>query len=1298
MSNTKQKLEESLFETAANMPDPAERSAFLEGACRDDPALRARLELLLEGHFQGEGFLTESPKRQSAPPPPPPSEAPPTLSGRYQLLEKIGEGGFGEVWSAEQKEPVKRSVAVKILKPGMDTRQVVRRFEAERQTLALMDHPNIARVLDAGATDTGRPYFVMDLVRGVRITDYCDQHHLSTPERLALFIKVCEAIQHAHQKGIIHRDIKPSNILVTLHDGVPVPKVIDFGIAKATQSEFTDATLSTQFPQFLGTPTYVSPEQAERGGLDIDTRSDIYSLGVLLYELLTGKTPFDSKTLLAAGLDEMRRIIREQEPVRPSTRLTRKRLTARPAASGKSQIANRKSEIDRDLDWIVMKCLEKDRTRRYATANGLVRDLQRYLANEPVIARPPSTVYRLGKFVRRNKVLVGAASGVAAVLVLGIAVSAWEATVAARARTIAERQLYAARMNLAQREWEQNNAGRVRQLLDETAAYPERGFEWYYWQRQTHLELMTLRGHGGRMSSVAFSPDGQRIVTSKADRTATSRLDLRAKVWDAATGKGLLTLKGHRANIIAVAFSPDGQQIVTGSGDTTAKLWDALTGQELLTLTGHTAAVWSVAFSPDGQRIVTGSWDQTAKVWDAGSGRELLTLKGHRDRVFSVAFSPDGQRIVTGSWDQTAKVWDTASGTELRTLTGHTAAVWSAAFSPDGQRIVTGSHDRTAKVWEAATGRELLTLTGHESAVRPVAFSPDGQRIVTGSDDRTAKVWDASTGKELFTLKGHTGGIRSVTFSPDGQRIATGSEDETVRVWEAKDRFTLSGHRAVVMSVAFSPDGQRIVTGSHDRTAKVWEAASGKELLTLSGQRGGIRALAFSANGQRIITGSWDGTIRVREAASGKELLTLGAGYGGIRSLALSRDDQRIVAASWDQRVTVWNASTGKGLLSLKGHRGGVGAVAFSPDGRLIVTGGEDQTAKLWEATSGHELLTLKGHVGAISSVAFSPDGRRIVTGSVDQTAKVWETASGHEVLNLRGHVGAISSAAFSPDGQRIVTGSEDGTAKVWETTGGNEVLTLKGHSGAFAAIGAVAFSPDGQRIVTGSGDQTAKVWEAATAEQVAVRLREEEAANERLAVLEREEAAAAETDRALRAQDPGAIKQWLVLAPIPFEAPSGPVVLEQAQIPDEARIRPRAGERVKVGENELVWTEVQVADSLLDFRRLLGAPGRSSVAYAVCYLRAEARQTGLLLKVTGIDLVRMYLNGKEIYRLAAIRHRVQDPDVVAGVELNAGLNVVVFKVLVEIGWTWEGSAWFTAADGQPVPGLRVTLDPDAKP
>jgi len=472
-----QQCEEALFAAALERP-LAERAAFLEGACQGDSLLHRRLEVLLAVHEQPDA-LPSPPSEVGRPAAEiePVDESLGRMIGRYKLLEKIGEGGCGVVYIAEQAEPVRRRVALKLIKPGMDTKQVIARFEAERQALALMDHPNIARVFDAGTTETGRPFFVMELVRGIKITDHCDRNKLATSERLQLFIQVCQAVQHAHQKGIIHRDLKPSNVLVTLHDGVPVPKVIDFGIAKAvSQQRLTDKTIYTAFEQFIGTPAYMSPEQAEMSGLDVDTRSDIYSLGVLLYELLTGRTPFDAKTLMQAGLDEMRRTIREVEPVKPSTRLTQElSMIARgggkvgkwesekvgdgappqfdshsptfPPAHSQCRPLHEDRELQRliatvrgDLDWIVMKCLEKDRARRYETANGLGMDIQRHLSNEPVMARPPSGAYRFQKMVRRNKTAFAAVMSVVVALLLGLAMSVWQAVRARNSERLANEQ------------------------------------------------------------------------------------------------------------------------------------------------------------------------------------------------------------------------------------------------------------------------------------------------------------------------------------------------------------------------------------------------------------------------------------------------------------------------------------------------------------------------------------------------------------------------------------------------------------------------------------------------------------------------------------------------------------------------------------------------------------------------------------------------------------------------------------------------------------------------------------------
>jgi serine/threonine protein kinase/outer membrane protein assembly factor BamB len=710
--------EEEIFHQALARTSPEERAAYLDQACGGDPALRASVEALLRANVGASGFMDKPALKSGATlDEPRVTEYPGTMIGPYKLIEQIGEGGMGTVWMAQQSEPVKRLVAVKLIKAGMDSKQVIARFEAERQALALMDHQNIARVLDAGTTSASRPYFVMDLVRGAPITRYCDEHPLTPRQRLELFIPVCQAVQHAHQKGIIHRDLKPSNVLVALYDGKPVPKVIDFGVAKAAGQSLTDKTLVTGFGAIVGTLEYMSPEQAEINQLDIDTRSDIYSLGVLLYELLTGSPPFSRKELEKAGMLEMLRVIREDEPSKPSMKLSTAEGLAALAVNRGMEPAKLTRLVRGDLDWIVMKALEKDRNRRYETANGFAADVQRYLNDEPVQAYPPSAAYRLRKFVRRHQGPVVAAALVALALVVGIVgmtlglVEAWRQqglTEQARQDEAEQRQetkrllwesewsLYSSRIDLAQQAWDSNNILLAFHYLE--SCRPDfRGWE--------HDYLFTLFYSNQR--------------TYGNQRTVGERL----------------------APIRSVAVSPDGKRIVNGENDGKVNVWDVDTGQRALILRGHTNVVTSVAVSPDGKRIVSGSADQTVKVWDAETGQETRTFRGHTNVVTSVALSPDGKRIVSGSLDGTVIVWDAATGAEALTLDGHPSAK-SLAWSPDSKRIVSGLSDGSINVWDADTGKRVRRLQAHISSVTSVALSPDGKRIVSASDDRTIKVWD----------------------------------------------------------------------------------------------------------------------------------------------------------------------------------------------------------------------------------------------------------------------------------------------------------------------------------------------------------------------------------------------------------------------------------------------------------------------------------------------------------------------------------------------------------------------------
>jgi WD40 repeat protein/serine/threonine protein kinase len=1101
--------EEAIFYAALEIDADDQRAAYLDEACGDQSELRRRVEALLRRYAETAGPLDRPVGGPGATAAEFPLEQPGVSIGPYKLLEPIGEGGMGTVWMAQQTEPVKRLVAIKLIKAGMDSKQVIARFEAERQALALMDHPNIAKVLDAGTTkgepggvSPGRPYFVMDLVKGMAITKYCDEHRLTPRQRLELFLPVCQAVQHAHQKGIIHRDLKPSNVLLALYDGRPVPKVIDFGVAKAAGQQLTDKTLVTGFGAIVGTLEYMSPEQAEINQLDIDTRSDIYALGVLLYELLTGTTPLERKRVRASGMLEALRIIREEDAPTPSTRLATTEELPGIAANRGLEPAKLTKLVCGELDWIVMKALEKDRNRRYDTANALALDVQRYLADEPVLACPPSAWYRFGKLARRHRRALIPVAAVALAAVVGVAALAlstglvWQANRNLKEALDREQQDgYFHRITLAHRELSRDNLGRAQEHLEKCPSEQQQ-WEWRYLKRQCRFEPLVLRNKA-EVNSLAFSPGGEWIAGAGGDGTI--------KVWNSRTGAEVQAFPAHAKSVFSVAFHPEGRYLASTGADENGgkvKVWDWATGQEkfadLCGADHDRGTAYCVAFSPDGRRLAAGSGGAVT-VWDWENHQPVLPpLRGHVDKGICVAFSRDGRRLASGSWDGVIHIWDAQTGELLHTLSEHHHVVSALAFNRDGTRLVSACFDRSLKVWDATTGLCLRTLTGHIGLVLSVAFSPDGSRIASAGEDKTVRVWETATGREVLDLRGHAESSQGLAFSSDGLRLASGSWDTTIRVWDAtpvgederQEAFTFQ-HAGEVWSVAVSPDGRSLASaglGGVETPVKVWDVQSRRESFEFSGHGSIVFCVAWHPHpdSEWIASSGMDDkrkrfVVKVWNARTGEVRLSVADGPMETPSVAFSPDGEYLVTGGSQGAVQVWNARTGAEVRTLHIHKRQVQGLAFSPNGKYLASASADGTIKVWDATRlGEEqppCRVFRGWAGmGRRAPAFSRDGEYLVAGGVKNTVKIWEVQTEREMQSLDGHSGDVWATAFSPDpdGRWVASAGEDSTVKVWDSHTGELIHSFRGHTGLVSSL---AFSRDGRQLFSGSRDRTVKVW-----------------------------------------------------------------------------------------------------------------------------------------------------------------------------------------------------------------------------
>jgi WD40 repeat protein/serine/threonine protein kinase len=1086
-----------------------QRSRFLSEACSADDPLRSEVESLLAADANARSSFLQGAAQPDGPKPPDGLESLGTLAEgqifeqRFRLLHQIGQGGMGQVWLCEQLAPVRREVALKLIRAGMFDDTVVQRFRAERQSLASMDHPYIAKVFEAGASALGQPYLVMEYAPGLPITEYCDLKQLSIRQRLELFIKACEGVQHAHHKAVIHRDLKPANILVVEVDGVPTPRIIDFGLAKPVAPASAEQALYTRLGVLVGTPAFMSPEQADPSVTrDVDTRADVYSLGVILYVLLTGRRPFENRQQKIQPFDEWLRQLRTSDPPRLTAILNGDASAAAAArATHPGQLAR---QLRGDLEWIASKAVWRERESRYASPAELAEDLRRYLRHEPVSARPASALYQVRRFMRRHRVV----AGVAALISVSAIVAVIAAVLAVRGQREAEYQQRQAQYQtqqalqaqghllteVAAERLTRGDVANAQRLILAVITDPRlqqgrapAAISVFQESRASDNGLAVLSGHADRVLAARYAPDGTRIVTASADKTA--------RVWDALTGAQLMVMAGHTDRVFDASYSPNGARIITGSNDRTARVWDARNGAPLLTLSGHTARVNSARYAPDGRRLLTASWDKTARIWDATTGARLLTLVGHTDVLYTAEYAGDGQHIVTASQDKTARVWDARTGAQVAVLRGHGDYVACAAYSPDGTRIVTASADKTARVWDAHSGAPLAVLSGHGDVVYSAVFSPDGRRILTASWDKTARIWDGSSGRQLAMLSGHAATLASAAYSPDGLHIVTASQDRTARTWDARiggQLSVLSGHRDVVNSAEYSADGERIVSSSSDGTARTWDASTGRQLLVLSGHSGAVDFATFSRSDRRILTASQDETARIWDADSGSALIMLSGHIDRVYAGAFSPDDTRVVTASRDKTARIWDADSGTSLAVLSGHRDRVYFGSWSRDGRQIVTASRDRTARVWDGGTGATRLVLTGHDDQVLTAHYSPDNRRIVTASTDGTARIWDARSGAQLAVLLGHGNGLTSAQYSPDGAHIVTASEDRTARVWEAGSGEQLAVLAGHTGG---VTSAAYSPDGKHIVTGSEDQTVRVWDARPSGDLATQVLWSEAA-----------------------------------------------------------------------------------------------------------------------------------------------------------------------------------------------------------
>jgi eukaryotic-like serine/threonine-protein kinase len=1082
------------------------------------------------------------------------ADPPPAASGllspepgrRYTLTRLHATGGVGRVWLAFDSD-LGREVALKELRPERsDDQGFANRFLHEARITGQLEHPGIVPVYElVRRSGDGQPFYTMRFIRGRTLTAairaYHDQRAAGRAEpleRVALlnaFVATCNAMAYAHSRGVIHRDLKGQNVVLGDFGEVVV---LDWGFAKVLdranrerQRPEGEAELAPVVPaaeagpghtvpgQVVGTPAYMAPEQAAGRADRIDHRTDVYGLGAVLYELLTGRPPF-----AGAGVADVLRQVREAEPARP-----------RQVWAG----------VPRALEAVCLRALAKDPGRRYASAGELAREVQRWLADEPVAAYPEPAAARLGRWARRHQAL---AAGLAVLLVsaVGGAVAIHEewarsgervqaaeklAETERKARAEVATAAYVKHVALAQEAVSARQLSRADELL-ERCEPGLRDWEWHHLQRRTHRCVYTLRGHpqgtNQNLRCVVYRPDGRQLASAGVDGSI--------RIWDATTGRLVSTLRGHAGGVFRLAYRPpDGRYLAsTGVTDGKVRAWDTTTGDEVFNCTHGRPAVLGVVYSPDGRQLASSSWDGTVKLWDAATGGFARTLVLDAGPLGVLAFRPpDGRQLAVAASDKTVRLLDVPSGGPVDTFEGATGINAIIAFSPDGQYLATaGGNNRIVGIWDVTKHKEIWTRRGRTDALPVVAYSPDGRMLAVASVDQTVRILDALTGKAVRTLRGHRAMLGSVAFSPDSRQLATAGNDAIVKVWDLTDletnagpeAFLLGWHPRGVRSLAFSPDSSSLVSAGPDGAVRVRDATTGRptepllalgppplvlpalvnarvatagpEIRTFTGHRATVASAVFSPDGKRVVSASEDGTVVVRDATGGREIVRLPANAGPVRSVVFSADGQRLATANGDRTVTLWDAASGREIRTFRGHEDVIHGVALRPDGRWLAAADVVGTLQVWDTATGEVIGTRRAQPGnptgrlvdsllgvpsaraqarSTSCVAFSSDGRRLAWTGEDLAVAIWELDTEVEPVACLGHTGLVTSLAFSPDGKRLVSAGEDGVVKLWDTGTGQEALTLPGHSGA---IRSVAFSPDGRVLAAAGDDGAIVIWD----------------------------------------------------------------------------------------------------------------------------------------------------------------------------------------------------------------------------